>query len=209
VAEGTQRIEAFSDGVFAIAITLLVLEIKVPHAESPEGLWTALAALWPSYVAFLLSFFVILIMWINHHELLRMVRAASYPFLFANGFLLLTVTFTPFPTAVLAEHLAVGDARVAVTFYCGTFIVNSLAWGAVFLTIIRDNLFRDDVGVDAIARVRRAYIVGPLVYIVATVLAYVHPWLGLGVNASLWILWARLCYQTVESEEDARARLRA
>ena len=87
MAEGTQRIEAFSDGVFAIAITLLVLEIKVPHADGPEALWHALAGLWPSYVAFLLSFFVILIMWINHHELMRMVRAASYPFLFANGFL--------------------------------------------------------------------------------------------------------------------------
>ena len=210
MAEGTQRIEAFSDGVFAIAITLLVLEIKVPHADGPDALWRALVALWPSYVAFLLSFFVILIMWINHHELMRMVRAASYPFLFANGFLLLTVTFAPFPTAVLAEHLAEGDAHTAATFYCGTFIVNSLAWGAVFLAIMRDGLFRDDVTEDAIARVRRAYIVGPLVYTTATALAYVQPWLGLGLNASLWILWARLCYQTIEAEEQhAHARTRA
>ena len=209
MAEGTQRIEAFSDGVFAIAITLLVLEIKVPHADGPDALWRALVALWPSYVAFLLSFFVILIMWINHHELMRMVRAASYPFLFANGLLLLTVTFAPFPTAVLAEHLAEGDAHTAATFYCRTFIVNSLAWGAVFLAIMRDGLFRDDVTEDAIARVRRAYIVGPLVYTTATALAYVQPWLGLGLNASLWILWARLCYQTIEAEEHAHARTRA
>jgi len=128
--------------------------------------------------------------------------------LFANGFLLLTVTFVPFPTAVLAEHLAEGDAHTAATFYCGSFIVNSLAWGTVFLAIVRDDLFSDDVTPDAIARVRRAYVVGPLVYTTATALAYVQPWLGLGINASLWILWARLCYQTVEAE-DARERARA
>jgi hypothetical protein len=73
---------------------------------------------------------------------------------------------------------------------------------------VRDGLFRDDVTPDAIARVRRAYVVGPLVYTTATALAYVQPWLGLGINASLWILWARLCYQTVEAE-DAREQARA
>src|SRR3989454_9603804 len=109
--ESPTRVEAFSDGVFAIAITLLILEIRVPRVE--HGLWAGLLALWPSYIAFLLSFVVILIMWVNHHELLRMVRAVNYPFLFANGFLLLTVTFVPFPTAVVAAYLATPDARVA------------------------------------------------------------------------------------------------
>jgi len=117
VAENPTRVEAFSDGVFAIAITLLILEIRVPHVD--HGLWNGLLALWPSYVAFLLSFVVILIMWVNHHELLRMVDGISYPFLFANGLLLLTITFVPFPTAVLAAHLGTPEARTAVTFYCG------------------------------------------------------------------------------------------
>jgi uncharacterized membrane protein len=87
--EAPTRLAAFSDGVFAIAITLLILEIKVPHVE--HGLWAGLLALWPSYVAFLMSFVVILIMWVNHHELLRMVERVNYPILFANGLLLLTV----------------------------------------------------------------------------------------------------------------------
>lgn len=120
--EPTSRLEAFSDGVFAIAITLLILEIRVPHAGAEGDLWAGLVALWPSYLAFVLSFFVILIMWVNHHELMRQVRAVGYPFFFANGFVLLTVTFVPFPTAVLAEHLATAEARAAVTFYCGTFV---------------------------------------------------------------------------------------
>src|SRR6266550_2869545 len=72
MTESAGRVEAFSDGVFAIAITLLILEIRVPHGDG--GLWAGLLALWPSYIAFLMSFIVILIMWVNHHELLRMVR---------------------------------------------------------------------------------------------------------------------------------------
>src|SRR6266536_5037577 len=104
MTESPTRVEAFSDGVFAIAITLLILEIRVPHVD--HGLWAGLVALWPSYVAFLMSFAVILIMWVNHHELLRMVGGVTYPFLFTNGLLLLTVTFVPFPTAVLAAYWA-------------------------------------------------------------------------------------------------------
>src|SRR5438093_4481800 len=129
LAESTTRLEAFSDGVFAIAITLLVLEIRVPHPETAAAaghLWAGLAALWPSYLAFLFSFFVILVMWVNHHELMRLVRAVDYPLLFANGLVLLLVTFVPFPTAVLAQHLATSEATAAVAFYCGTFFLISL-----------------------------------------------------------------------------------
>ncbi|MGH7538920.1 MAG: TMEM175 family protein [Gemmatimonadales bacterium] len=196
MAEGTGRVDAFSDGVFAIAITLLILEIRVPHAGAGGGLWAGLVALWPSYLAFLLSFFVILIMWVNHHELMRLVRAVDYPFLFANGLVLLTVTFVPFPTAVLAEHLATGEARAAVTFYCGTFIINSLAWGLLFWVIVRGKLLRTDCDPETIARIRRAYTAGPLVYVVATVVALVQPVVGLALNAALWLLWIRLCYHT-------------
>ena len=114
MTESTTRLEAFSDGVFAIAITLLILEIKVPHAE--HGLWAGLAALWPSYAAFALSFIVILIMWVSHHELMHMIHRVTYPILFVNGLLLLTVTFVPFPTAVLAEHLNTPAASSAVAF---------------------------------------------------------------------------------------------
>src|SRR2546423_14169730 len=147
MAENPTRVEAFSDGVFAIAITLLILEIRVPHVD--PGLWTGLLALWPSYVAFLLSFVVILIMWVNHHELLRMVDGISYPFLFANGLLLLTVTFVPFPTAVLAAHLGTPEAKTAVALYCGMFVVNALCWNVLFATIVRSGLLHRDVTAEA------------------------------------------------------------
>lgn len=156
----------------------------------------AFRALWPSYLAFALSFFVILIMWVNHHELMRLVRAVGYPFLFANGLVLLTVTFVPFPTAVLAEHLATPEAKAAVTFYCGTFVVNSIAWNLLFSTILRGGLLRPDIDAETVGRIRRAYAFGPLVYAVATIVAFFQPVLGLVVNASLWLLWIGLCYHT-------------
>ncbi|HEV8510012.1 MAG TPA: TMEM175 family protein [Gemmatimonadales bacterium] len=191
--ESPTRVEAFSDGVFAIAITLLILEIHVPHVE--HGLWNGLLALWPSYVAFLMSFAVILIMWVNHHELLRMVADVNYPFLFANGLLLLSITFVPFPTAVLAAHLGTAEAKSAVAFYCATFVVNALTWNLLFYTIVRGGLLRSHVTAATVAGIRRAYFIGPLVYLLSTAVALVKPVLGLLVNLSLWILWIRLGYR--------------
>jgi uncharacterized membrane protein len=196
MTESPARLEAFSDGVFAIAITLLILEIKVPHAGHEGGLWAGLLALWPSYVAFVMSFFVILIMWVNHHELLRMVSRVNYPILFANGLLLLSVTFVPFPTAVLAEHLGAPEAKTAVVFYCATFVVNGLLWHILFNTMVRSGFLHAEISVATIAGVRRAYYLGLTVYVLATVVALFRPWLGLVLNASLLVLWIRLGYRS-------------
>ncbi|PYO73646.1 MAG: DUF1211 domain-containing protein, partial [Gemmatimonadetes bacterium] len=176
-------------------ITLLILEIRVPHGEA-GGLWAGLLALWPSYIAFLMSFIVILIMWVNHHELLRMVRSVNYPFLFANGLLLLTVTFVPFPTAVLAANLTTPDAKVAVAFYCATFVANALLWNLLFTTMVRGGLLRREVTAATVDTVRRTYYVGVLVYVLATGLAFVRPALGLILNASLCVVWIRLGYRS-------------
>ncbi len=195
----TARLEAFSDGVFAIAITLLILEIRVPSlppGPSNGRLWSDLVALWPSLVAFILSFFVILVMWVNHHELIRLVRAVDYPLLFANGFLLLLVTFVPFPTAVLARYLGTSAANAAAAFYCGTFLVGSLAWGVLNATIARSRrLVRSDVPDALLERVRRAYRFGPLVYAASVVVALRSAAAGLALCTSLWVLWVRLRYR--------------
>jgi TMEM175 potassium channel family protein len=195
--EDTSRLEAFSDGVFAIAITLLILEIRVPHAAdtgTTAALWAGLRALWPSYLAFLLSFFVILVMWVNHHELMRMLKGVDYPLLFANGFLLLMVTFVPFPTAVLAQHLNTDSATAAAAFYCGCFIPISASWGLTFWTMVRRNLFRPEIDDDTIGRIANAYKVGPAVYLLSTGVAFFSATAGLVLNTSLWLLWIRLCY---------------
>ena len=125
------RIEAFSDGVFAIAITLLVLELKVPPVgsiHSMRDLWYGLYHLWPSYFAFTLSFGILLVSWVNHHYLFNILNNSSRLFLYANGFLLFTITFMPFPTALLAQYISTDYAKPAIAFYCFGGVINSIGW---------------------------------------------------------------------------------
>src|SRR5262245_3814327 len=120
------RIEAFSDGVFAIAATLLILEIKVPEIEpgiGKAGAWCYVFELWPSFMAFLISFGTILVMWVNHHKAIRLLNKSSTAFLFSNGFLLLTVTFVPFPTAFLAKYINTEYRTIVVVFYSFSYLL--------------------------------------------------------------------------------------
>ena len=194
----TGRVEAFSDGVFAIAITLLILEIKVPklsHASPPAALGRALLDLWPSYFAFLLSFFAILIMWINHHGLFNMVRRVSPGFLYANGFLLLLVSFVPFPTSLLAEYLDGKALNTAAAFYCGTFIFISIGYNLIWQSVVRGDLLHHGISAAHIRKITLAYRYGMAVYVASTVIAMFYGYLGLGMNLSLWVLWAVLGYK--------------
>jgi len=156
----TTRVEAFSDGVFAIAITLLILEIKVSKMDAHmtnSQLFTSLMNLWPSYFAFLLSFSAVLIMWINHHGFFKYLKTINQKFLYANGFLLLMVTFIPFPTAVLAEHINSPAANVSAAFYCGAMVLVSVAYNVLwFTTAYKRALVKDEISDALILKIRNA-----------------------------------------------------
>jgi uncharacterized membrane protein len=127
-AVSTGRLEAFSDGVFAIATTLLVLEIKVPHADHGD-LFRSLLNLWPSYAAYVVSFATIGIMWVNHHLLIGLFSGVDRGLLFLNLGLLLVISFIPFPTGVIAEYLLDGTRQelfAAVTLYGAAMLILSL-----------------------------------------------------------------------------------
>jgi uncharacterized membrane protein len=196
--KGTERLEAFSDGVFGIALTLLVLEFHVPDptAATTNGvLFGELRALWPSLVAFSISFAVVLIMWINHHELIHLVRKVDYPLLYTNGGVLLTVTFVPFPTNVLARHLGTQAANASAAFYCATFFCISLTWSALLAAIIwKRRLVKPEVTDATLAHIRKAYCIAPFVYGLSVPLAFLNAAAGLALCTSLWFLWMRLCY---------------
>ena len=206
MAEGTARTEGFSDGIFAIAITLLVLEIRPPHAVGTDGLWNALAAQWPSYFAFALSFFVILVTWINHHDLLRLVCADSRRLQLANGLLMFYVASVPFPTAVLASHLKGAEIIPAVTLYCCTFVVGSMAWRLLFTTIEREHLFRPDVDAQTIRHISRSIWMGLWIHVAAALSAQVLPWLALALVAAVRLFFLHLSYQAVSSVFGPRHR---
>ena len=195
----TGRLEAFSDGVFAIAITLLILEIRVPVLQviDNRSMLAALAGLWPSFLTFVLSFFVVLIIWINHHELFRMVQGVDRPLLFANGALLLMVTFVPFPTALLARYIGTPAASTAVAFYCGTFFVTSLCHSVLLESIAHNRRrLRADIGNHEISRLRLVYRTGLLVYLISTFVAVWSPMFGLLITVVLWVVWATLRYDS-------------
>jgi TMEM175 potassium channel family protein len=194
----TARVEAFSDGVFAIAMTLLVLEIRVP--ELPEGatnraLGHALVALWPSIVAFVASFATILTMWTHHHHLCALVRRVDRRLFFANGLLLLLVTFIPFPTAVAARNIGCSAARAATMFYCGTFFLMALAFQVFFAAVARDgDAPRPEAERREIDAIRRTYLLGPSAYAGAALLGFFSPLLGFLVCAVMWIFWSLIDY---------------
>jgi uncharacterized membrane protein len=188
----TGRIEAFSDGVFAIAITLLILELKVPHL--PEGapagaLAAALLHQWPSYVALVTSFFTILVMWANHHAVFALVQRINGPFLYANGLLLLVVTVVPFPTALLAEYFQKPGGSVAAAAYGGTFVFAGVAYNLLWRTAVAGKLFRAGVSEDGLRDRTRRYRLGVPLYLAATAGAFVSVSITVGICLALLIVW--------------------
>jgi uncharacterized membrane protein len=194
----TSRVEAFSDGVFAIALTLLILGIKVPddiNSASKEGLYRSLVNLWPSYFAFILSFGAVLIMWINHHGFFKYLRKVDSAFLYANGFLLLTLTFINFPTAVLAKYYETPALNIASAFYCGSMLLINVAFNFLWFTSAhKRKLVKDEITDALIIKIRNAYWLGFVVYLAAFIISFFLPLLGLSICICLWIFWTVLSY---------------
>jgi uncharacterized membrane protein len=184
----TNRVEAFSDGMFAIAITLLILEVKVP-TPAPGQLAGALLRQWPSYFAFLLSFAFIGIMWMNHHRMFTHIRRSNDTLLVLNLLLLLGVTAVPFPTAVLAASLGTPDQRTAALFYNGVFIVIAFFFNFLWRYAVSHQLLDHNLAASA-AQISRQYATGPLLYVLCFVLAWIDVRVSLGVNVALAIYFA-------------------
>lgn len=178
--------------MFAIACTLLILEIRLPHPGVDGHLWTNFVALWPSYLAFVLSFFVILVSWIAHHDAMQLIRAPTQWVMLANGCALLYVTFIPFPTAALAANLGGPEVGTAVAFYSGTFVFGSGAYNLLLETIARCELRDPRAGAEAVERIRRGYRLAFTTYLVATGLAFVAPYVALALTIAVRVHLLRI-----------------
>jgi uncharacterized membrane protein len=201
------RLEAFSDGVFAIAITLLVLDLAVPSREESRdgGLAAALGRQWPSYFAYLVSFLIIGIIWVNHHTMFDKVRRVDRPVLFANLALLLVVSAIPFPTRLLAEYLtAGGDAHVAAAVYSATMFVMGLFFTLLWLTITRDaRLLHEHLDPVVSRAALRRFALGNIFYLATIGLAFVSAIATLAVHAALGIYY---CFDQLPTDPPARER---
>lgn len=200
VEKQTGRLESFSDGVFAVAITLLVFNLQVPHlpagAISVLALGSALFKQWPSYLTFMTSFATILIMWASHHSIFKLVYKADTPFLFANGLLLLLVTVVPFPTSLVTQYLSTPAAALACAVYAGVFVVINGAYNLLWWAAVRQrHLLYPAVTPRQVKRLTRHILLGLPVYGLSTLLAFWNPYVSLGLCSCLWIFWAFTFYE--------------
>ncbi len=188
------RLEAFSDGVFAIVITLLILEIRVPDpAEKHGALGQALAEQWPQYVAYLVSFLVVGIIWLNHHATFNLLARTDHGLQVLNLLLLLPVSVLPWPTALLAEYTkegTAGDQRIAVLVYGLTSTAMALAFNVLWRYLVRHHrLHKPGVSPDLLAVRNHRYNLGLAVYPVATAIGLLSVPLFLGLMLALALLY--------------------
>lgn len=184
------RLEAFSDGVFAVAITLLALDLAV--AGPGHGpLLHQLAEHWPSFVAYLVSFFTIGIIWVNHHALMANVAAVDRSLLYLNLVLLLFVVGIPFATATMAEYLTLGgeDARVAMVLYAVTFEGMGLSFGAIFEWTLRSGRLHLPIAESARRAARLRFSIGSVLYLAAIAVAFLSPLLALAIIAAVAVYY--------------------
>ncbi len=178
----TGRLEAFSDGVFAIAITLLIIEVGVN--EEGGSLAQRLAEQWPSYAAFVVSFAVIGALWLNHHQMFKIIRAADHGLFVLNLGVLLVVSFIPFPTKIMGEELhgVFADRRTAALFYGSTFLVLTCVYNALWLWAARGGRLIEEgtPRLRIIARTRRNLLSIPA-YVVAILVALYSPEVALSL----------------------------
>lgn len=181
----TGRIETFSDSIFAIAATLLVLSIKVPSHESVAnlGLAHSLVALWPAYLAFFSSFVTVFVIWVQHHGIFSHVQKVEHTLLYWNGLLLLVVTLVPFPTGLLAEHLSHIDAKMAAHMYTGNLLVIAMIFQGLWRHVSKTtgSIQSGSISLkhDETARITRHYRITSLLYLVAFGLTFISEIAGI------------------------------
>ncbi|MFI5172328.1 MAG: TMEM175 family protein [Chitinophagales bacterium] len=169
----TARIEAFSDGVFAIAITLLILEIHVPVAKEGESLLAAIFEEWASFLALLIGFFTLLVCWINHHYMFSVIKKCDSPLSLINGFKLLVVTITPFATALLSKNIQTPDANAAMSIYFFNFTLMGTAMTCIWLYAKRKGFIQTETPAE-LSAATRLYIFACMLSTAIWLISYVN-----------------------------------
>ncbi len=190
----TGRLEAFSDGVLAVAITLLVLNLKLPpdNALDDHHFWSALLNQWSTLLAFVASFATIGIMWINHHRLFNYIKRTNTVLFLLNLLLLLVIVFIPFPTALVAQQYAADPHQhVAAAIYSGTSVILAICFNLLWrYASYHNRLLGKDVDTRAVAAISGQYLFGPLIYLIAFGLAWINTPASIICNLILALFFA-------------------
>jgi uncharacterized membrane protein len=187
----TGRIEAFSDGVFAIATTLLIIEIGVPDVHGGGDLTDKLLDLWPQYLAYALSFLTIGVYWANHHSLFRLFHTTDHYFLMLNVVFLMTIAFLPFPTAVVGDYLKDSAHRdEAMHFYAIGFILPATTWFIVWMYARYRGLLDPDLDPKYCEYLTRQYALSQVPYWAALGVSFISAWAAMAIIIGLAALYA-------------------
>ena len=188
----TLRIETFSDGVFCIAVTLLSIEIGVElHGDiTNKGLQEALLSKWPICLAYVISFVNVLLAWIGHHGLFKMLRQSNNSIMITNGLLLMMVALVPFPTKTLGLFLLTSALKTAVIFYTGYFVLISLAFRLLWYAANRKKgLLIDGITEKQIKQTTRNENIGLVCNSIIFAVAFINPWAALVLSFVMWMYW--------------------
>jgi uncharacterized membrane protein len=189
-----KRIEAFSDGVFSIIITLLVLDLRVPRMSALGGqpLGAALLHLWPTYAAFVLSFLQVGVVWTNHHTMFHYIFRSDHKLLVYNLLLLLGVAVLPFTTAVLSEYLRGDDAqrRLAAQIYSGALMAVGVTFNVIWQHVLHAGLVHPHSDPHRLYALRRHWLLVPVLYAAALALAFVDVHVSVAMYLVLLLYYA-------------------
>ncbi len=192
---GTNRLESFSDGVIAVAITLLVLAIVPPplHKSAEHGLIYELGTDWPHYVAYVVSFMTIGIIWINHHAMITRLKETDHSILILNLVLLMTIAILPFATDLMATYLPADHGqKLAAAVYGGAFLLMSVAFSVLnrHILLARAHLLSTEIPLEDRRRILAPAMSGSVPYLVATALAAVSAYATLAICGALAVFYA-------------------
>ena len=186
------RLEAFCDGVFAIALTLLIIDIKIPSTieiNNTPDFWVALKHITPSILAFILSFIIILITWVNHHNSMKLMNKSSASFIYANGFLLLTVVFVPFPTSLIGEYISTDYAAPAVILYNSVLALQAIGWILLCQAALKNHLGKNEKSTREIHKNGKFGYFAFILYSLCAIAAFWFPLTIAIITAITWIFW--------------------
>lgn len=189
----TSRVESFSDGVIAVAATLLVLNVTVPIVGPHVSLGQKLGHQWPEYVAYAISFITIGIIWINHHVVFSRLRVADHAILILNLLLLLWIALIPFATSLMTQYLRLGHGQyLAAAVYAGTFLLMSISFAALnwFILFRRTTLLKVELSFDERRTIIRRFVTGIVPYAVAAALAPVSPYITVAICGAIAAFYA-------------------
>jgi len=198
----TARLEAFSDGIFSVAITLLAIEIGISEygGATNLNLWHKILEKWPAYFTYFNSFATVLLIWIGHHKIVNQIRAASQWVLLLNGMVLLFVVLFPFPTKTVGAFIGTNAVNTAVAFYAGYTGLIVLSMLLLNVGIVSNpKLLVSERSLPWLRKMIKGQLIGVMVYGIATLIAFYSPTVALLMTFAMWVFWAIV---TFDSDED-------